>query len=83
MRRVKAQLSSFFSAVENIERPGNYYIQLNHGDAIRAELAKRSDLWGGFGAAMAMAEMPEHWPTKYRASVAYHLAPLLEDVVNS
>ncbi|YCI04019.1 hypothetical protein M1D34_07275 [Ensifer sp. D2-11] len=83
VRRVKAQLSSFFTAVENIERPGNYYIQLYHGDSIRAELAKRSDLWGGFGASMAMAEMPVTWPTKYRASVAYHLAPLLDDVVNS
>jgi hypothetical protein len=34
-------------------------------------------------ASIAMAEMPDHWPTKYRASVAYHLAPFLDDVVNS
>ena len=83
VRRIKAQLASLYSAIETIARPSDGYAQLFHGDAIRAEIASRSDLWGGFGAAMAMAEMPDVWSTKYRASVAYHLAPLLGDVVNS
>jgi hypothetical protein len=83
VRRIRAQLTSLYSSIETIARPSDSYVQLYHGDAIRAEIASRSDLWGGFGAAMAMSEMPAHWPTKYRASVAYHLAPLLSDVVNS
>jgi hypothetical protein len=83
VRRIKAQLTSLYSAIETIQRPTDGYVQLYNGDAIRAEIASRSDLWGGFGAAMAMSEMPDQWSTKYRASVAYHLAPLLSDVVNS
>lgn len=83
VRRIKAQLNSLYSSIETIARPADTYIQLFHGDSIRAEIASRSDLWGGFGAAMAMAEMPASWSTKYRASVAYHLSPLLSDVVNS
>lgn len=83
VRRIKAQLTSLYSSIETIAGRSDGYIQLCHGDAIRAEIASRSDLWGGFGAAMAMAEMPEAWSTKYRASIAYHLAPLLGDVVNS
>lgn len=82
-RRINAQLKSLYAAIETIARPSDSYAQLDKGDAIRAEIAKRSDLWGGFGAALAMAEMPEAWPTKYRASIAFHLAPLLDDVINS
>ena len=83
VRRIKAQLASLYSSIETNARPSDGNVQLYHGDAIRAEIASRSDLWGGFGAAMAMAEMPEAWSTKYRASIAFHLAPLLGDVVNS
>ncbi|NRP70596.1 hypothetical protein ILFOPFJJ_01477 [Ensifer psoraleae] len=81
--RIKRQLRDFYSAVEKIDRPGHHYIQLHNGDAVRAALARQGDLWGGFGAGIALAEMPANWPTKYRASVSYHLAPLLEEVVNS
>lgn len=83
VRRIQTQLSSLFTAIETIERPTDAYVQLDRGNAIRAELASRSDLWGGFGAAMAMAELPAEWPTKYRASIAYHLSPLLDEVINS
>jgi hypothetical protein len=81
--RISRQLAKFFGAVETIDSPHRGYIQLYDGEAVRSafQSAMQSDM--AVDAAIAMAEMPEHWPTKYRASVAYHLAPLLDDVVNS
>ncbi|MDE3825172.1 hypothetical protein I7F13_23695 [Sinorhizobium meliloti] len=81
--RIKRQLRNFYSAVEKIDRPGHHYIQLHNGDSVRAALARQADLWGGMGVSMVLAEMPETWSPKYRASVCYHIAPLLDDVVNS
>lgn len=80
--RIKRQLAAFYRDVEAIDPPSDHYIQLYHGEAIRAALAKRDALWGAFGAALAMGEMPEDWTTKYRASVAHALCPLLNDAVN-
>ena len=81
--RIKRQLARFFDAVEEIEPLHDGYVQLYHGDAVRSAFrtAMQSDM--AVDAAIAIAEMPERWPTKYRASVAYHLAPLLDEVVNS
>jgi hypothetical protein len=75
--RIRRQLSRFYEAVEAIDRPFDSYIQLHRGEAVRTAFVRCMD------ASIAMAEMPDHWPTKYRASVAYHLAPFLDDVVNS
>ncbi|UGX87105.1 hypothetical protein [Phyllobacterium meliloti] len=87
--KIKNRLRKFYKAVETIDRPHDGYIQLYHGDAVRkaAESAFGASIgqtWTlAMDAAIAIREMPEEWSTKYRASVAYHLAPILSDVVNS
>ncbi|MDX0592405.1 hypothetical protein GOD07_25790 [Sinorhizobium medicae] len=82
--RIKAALQRFYGAVETVEPIADTYVQIHAGEAIRAAFIKHNPLSGqAHGAAMAMAEMPENWPTKYRASMAYHLAPLLADAINS
>jgi len=81
--RIKAALQRFYAEVEAIDPVRRGWIQLHDGPAIRSEFEKYNPSTPAHGAAMAMAEMPEHWPTTYRASVCYHLAPLLHDVVNS
>jgi hypothetical protein len=81
--RIKRHLSKFYEAVELIDHVRDGWIQLHDGEAIRKAFAKQFNHPTGFDAALAMAEMPSAWSTKYRASVAYHLAPLLSDVVNS
>ncbi len=81
--RIKRHLSKFYEAVELIDRVRDGWIQLHDGEAVRKAFAKQFSHPTGFDAALAIAEMPVHWPTKYRASVAYHLAPLLDDVINS
>jgi hypothetical protein len=81
--RIKRHLSKFYEAVELIDRVRDGWIQLHDGDAIRKALAKQFNPPTGFDAALAMSEMPTHWPTTYRASVAFHLCPLLDDVINS
>jgi hypothetical protein len=81
--RIRRQLARFFADVEAMEQPGDWYIQLYRGEAVRAAFTRALKSSLAIDAAIAMAEMPGHWPTTYRASVAYHLAPLLDDVVNS
>ncbi|MDW9543316.1 hypothetical protein GOA55_13935 [Sinorhizobium meliloti] len=82
--RIRRALSRFYTAVETAEPVADTYIQLHTGDSIRAAFIKHNPLSGqAHGVSMAITEMPEAWPPKYRASVAYHLAPLLDDVVNS
>lgn len=81
--RIKRQLAKFFAAVELIDPPHSGYIQLYHGAAIRDAFTATMQTSMACDAAIAMAEMPPTWPTKYRASVAFHLAPLLDEVVNS
>lgn len=80
---IKAALQRFYSAVEAIDAPRRGWIQLHDGPAIRTAFEKHNPSTPAHGAAMAMAEMPDHWPTTYRASVCYHLSPMLDDVVNS
>jgi hypothetical protein len=81
--RIKRHLAKFYAAVETIDPPCDGYIQLYHGEAVRSafQTAMKSNM--AIDAAIAMAEMPVSWPTKYRASVSYHLAPILYEVVNS
>lgn len=82
--RIRRALDRFYTAVETAEPVADTYIQLHVGEVVRAAFIKHNPLSGhAHGTAMTMAEMPEAWPPKYRASVAYHLAPLLDDVVNS
>ncbi|MDW9761626.1 hypothetical protein GOB02_18890 [Sinorhizobium meliloti] len=82
--RIRRALDRFYTAIETVEPVADTYIQLHAGEAVRGAFIKHNPLSGqAHGIAMAMAEMPETWPPKYRASVAYHLAPLLDDVVNS
>lgn len=81
--RIKGQIGAFYSDVERIAPMLNHYIQLHEGKAIRAAIGKRDSLYGAQGAVMAINEMPEIWGPQYRASVGYHLAPLLDEVVNS
>ena len=81
--RIRRSLGKFYDAVEAIDAPRQGWIQIHDGPAVRAAFEKRNPSTPAHGAAMAMAEMPEHWPTTYRASVAYHLSSLLEEVVNS
>lgn len=81
--RIKRHLAKFYAAVETIDRPRQGYIQLYDGASVRSAFSAAMKSTLAIDAAIAMAEMPEHWPTKYRASIAYHLAPLLDDVVNS
>lgn len=81
--RIKRQLTKFFSAVETIDPPHSGYVQLYDGAAIRSAFSATMQTSMAYDAAIAMVEMPSTWPTKYRASVAYHLAPFLDDVVNS
>ncbi|EPE98597.1 hypothetical protein [Rhizobium grahamii] len=82
--RIRNSLQRFYEAVAAAQPVADTYVQQYHGDSIRAAFLRHNPLAGqGHGAAVAMAEMPSAWPTKYRASVAYHLSPLLEEVVNS
>lgn len=81
--RIKAALQRFYGAVETIDAPRRGWIQLHDGPAIRTAFEKHNPSTPAHGAAMAISEMPEHWPSTYRASVCYHLSPLLDDVVNS
>ncbi|AWM24958.1 hypothetical protein [Sinorhizobium fredii] len=82
--RIRRVLGRLYDAVEAIEPVADTYIQIHAGDAIRSAFIKHNPLSGqAHGAALALAEMPASWPTKYRASVAYHLSPLLEEVTNS
>jgi hypothetical protein len=81
--RVKRQLAKFYAAVELIDPPRCGYVQLYDGEAVRSAFTATMHSTMAIDAAIAMAEMPEHWPTRYRASVAYHLCPLLDEVVNS
>jgi len=81
--RIRRAIGKFYDAVEAVDAPRQGWIQLYDGPAIRAAFEKHNPSTPAHGAAMAMAEMPEHWPTTYRASVCYHLAPLLDDAVNS
>lgn len=82
--RISRALGRFYTAIETAEPVADTYIQIHTGDAIRSAFIKHNPLSGqAHGASMVLAEMPETWPPKYRASVAYHLSPLLEEVVNS
>lgn len=81
--RIKAALQRFYGAVEAIDPVRRGWIHLHDGPAIRTAFEKHNPSTPAHGAAMAMAEMPEHWPSTYRASVCYHLAPLLDEVINS
>lgn len=81
--RIRRQLAKFYSAVEMIDPPRQGYIQLYDGASVRSAFTDAMESDMAADAVIALAEMPERWPPKYRASVAYHLAPLLDDVVNS
>lgn len=81
--RIRLALGRFYQAVEAIDVPCDGWIQLHHGPAVRTALEEHNPSTPAHGAAMAMAEMPERWPTTYRASVAYHLAPLMDEVIDS
>ncbi|NEJ73803.1 hypothetical protein GR197_25220 [Rhizobium phaseoli] len=82
--RIRRGLARLYAAVEAIELVSDAYIQLHAGEAIRSAFLKHNPVSGqGHGVAIALAEMPSEWPPKYRASVAYHLSPLLEEVINS
>lgn len=81
--RIKRHLAKFFAAVELIDPPHSGYIQLYDGEGVRSAFRKTMQSNMAIDAAIAMAEMPASWPTKYRASVSYHLAPILYEVVNS
>lgn len=82
--RIRRALTKLYGAIEAANPVYDTFIQLHAGEAIRAAFLKCNPLHGqGHGVSMTLAEMPAHWPPKYRASVAYHLAPLLSDVVNS
>ncbi|EJC75546.1 hypothetical protein Rleg10DRAFT_5820 [Rhizobium leguminosarum bv. trifolii WSM2012] len=82
--RIRSALDRFYAAVAAANPIADFYVQLHAGEAIRAAFLKHNPLSGqGHGVAVALAEMPAAWPTKYRASVAYHMAPLLAEVINS
>ena len=82
--RIRNSLLRFYEAVASTEPVADSYIQIHAGEAIRAAFLKHNPLSGqGHGVALALAEMPPAWPPKYRASVGYHLAPLMEGVINS
>lgn len=81
--RVKRELAAFYADVERIDPLLTHHVQLDDGQAIRAAIDKRSSLWGAQGAVMAINEMPEHWGPRYKASVGYHLGPLMHEVINS
>ncbi|RVN85121.1 hypothetical protein [Sinorhizobium meliloti] len=82
--RIRRALDRFYTAVETAEPVADSYIQLHAGEAIRSAFVKHNPLSGqAHGTAMAMEEMPEAWPPKYRASVAFHLSPLLDEVIDS
>ncbi|PDS68916.1 hypothetical protein [Rhizobium phaseoli] len=82
--RIRTALGRFYGAVAAATPVADSYIQIPHGEAIRASFLQHNPLSGqGHGVALALAEMPAEWPPKYRASVAYHLAPLMDGVVNS
>lgn len=82
--RIRRALDRFYESIVAENPVSDTYAQLHAGEAIRAAFIKHNPLSGqAHGVSIVLAEMPEHWPTKYRASVAYHLSPLLDDVVNS
>lgn len=82
--RLKRGLSGFYAAVESINHPSaGGYIQLHHGQKIRNALNREMGDQLASTVAMVLDEMPSHWPPKFKASVAYHLSPLLADVINS
>lgn len=82
--RIRRALTKLYGAIEATNPIANTYIQLDAGEGIRKAFLKHNPLHSqGHGVAMVLAEMPSEWPPRYRASVSYHLAPLLDDVVNS
>ncbi|MBY3255564.1 hypothetical protein HFO09_07640 [Rhizobium laguerreae] len=82
--RIRRGLARFYASVEALEPVSDAYIQLHAGEAILRAFLKHNPLSGqGHGVAIALSEIPQAWPPKYRASVAYHLGPLLEEVINS
>ncbi|MBX5243275.1 hypothetical protein [Rhizobium sp. NLR3b] len=82
--RIRSALDRFYAAVAAATPVADSYIQLHAGQAIRGFFLQHNPLSGqGHGVALALAEMPAAWPPKYCASVAYHLAPLLDEVINS
>ncbi|MBY5585293.1 hypothetical protein [Rhizobium leguminosarum] len=82
--RIRSALDRFYAAVAAATPVADSYIQIHAGEAIRASFLQHNPLSGeGHGVALTLAEMPAAWPPKYCASVAYHLAPLLDEVLNS
>ncbi|WEX75062.1 hypothetical protein PYH37_000395 [Sinorhizobium numidicum] len=79
--RIRRALSRFYDAVEAIDPVRRGWIQLHDRPAIMTAFERHQH--AGTRRCNGMAEMPQHWPTTYRASVCYYLAPLLADVVNS
>lgn len=81
--KMNARLARFYRAVEKITGPLTDYswtgIDPSFGDAVRGAFKKRlagRELTDFHMFGMVLQQMPRHWTPRYRASVAYFLAPL-------
>lgn len=85
--RIRRSIEDFFNAVQELSpRAGSPkhdgYIQLYHGEAIRSAFKSHVNERAIY-AAVVLDVLPDDWGYRYRASVAYHLAPIFDEVINS